>query len=1098
MTRTSQKSTTAKRSWPRRIVRFVLWTMAVLFIVLVLLVVGLTLYLTPQRIESIAETQASAILQQKLSFTNAHFNIFNGFVFEDIYLSPPDSGVQTMLPVHSASAKQVALRYSLRKILKRQFLISSAVIDSPQVYVLMKPASSAPQLPVEDTAVEPDSVRPEEPIAPTTLPHSFIAIALDKFRLKNAGFTVDVQDSLQQQHIYLSDVSISLDDVSAPRGDLVAQDSLLQARFQLLCRNSQCVFEQKSSAQNIRFAAELDAQLDVDVDGLSSIELDGFGELTKIFVDLDEQFSMSPAQFSAPLRAEFSGYVNAKDGAARLEPVSFKVDNQPWITLSITADSVLALPYLSVAITESRIPIQQLVNLAEPFIPADVLPSIYLHNSKSHLSLAGTTVSGYLPDDKGHELNCYATMVLQEFGATLNKGEHFLKNFNFKTELSAKVGLTSVTEPKASVSASYDSVFITTADGQKVFSGHALARVQTELSSDFFPTLVKSDFSMSNLLGSEIHGDVLLTSNGGLGGLDGGGKFELKNIDISPFTQKQILSRVSLDADFKLKSLDDIVLQAAVSTDSITLVQEFDRIVFNPINLTAEFKGATDTLFQNFAIRSLTANVNKFVTAELTGKGALAPAMQIDLNHLFASLDFAAALAWLPDKIKAPMADVQVAGKATLNSDAHLRIQDADTTYHGGLLVKTSGLNVNYQNGLAQVTDIAVDINGRIDSNASTELGIGVDIAKVSSNQLPDKVFRENKLRLLFSMPDFSTVRIDSGYLRLPDLKTIGKIGGLVELVNNVPLITANIELSQNAADTISLLPDMYYIGQNDIKLNVLADSLVATITANIRTTDLSVSLPQDIRVDKINANLSLAQDIDLKKGALIISPGAVVHTPSDGLIDYRLHRDYYFQPDKNPSVIDIRRAVVGEYRVENIHADAYIGAGAVEIPFFALDVYGGNIGGSFSLISDTEDILQSRYRLSAHISDINSALLLPTLEGSAKGLIKAHTELSGAGLDLARGIELNGYFNITQIEAKVASNLLTLLDPEGKDRAIGFTKLVMQYGYKPRLMTFDIQHGFCYPAIYFTQPWYNPVRLSGGSIEFARIPIASLLEMNQ
>ena len=178
--------------------------------------------------------------------------------------------------------------------------------------------------------------------------------------------------------------------------------------------------------------------------------------------------------------------------------------------------------------------------------------------------------------------------------------------------------------------------------------------------------------------------------------------------------------------------------------------------------------------------------------------------------------------------------------------------------------------------------------------------------------------------------------------------------------------------------------------------------------------------------------------------------------------------------------------------------ADAAYLAGAVEIPFFALDVYGGNIGGSFSLISDINDILQSSFKLSAHISDINSGLLLPSLDGSTQGLIKAHTEISGKGLDPTKSIELDGYFNITQIEAKVASNLLSLLDPEGKDRAIGFTKLVMRYGYKPRLMTFDLQHGFCYPAIFITQPWYNPIRLSGGSIEFARIPLASLFAMNQ
>ncbi len=1097
-----KKSTATKRSWPRRILRVALWTMAAIFILLILVILGLTLYLTPQRIESIAEQQAGSILRQDLTFTNAHFNIFNGFVFENIVLSPPDSAAQPLLPVHSASAKQVALRYSLRKILKRQVIISSAVIDSPQVYVVMEPVESPPQQPQEEPVFQESTETESEASAPqhetTTLPHSFIALELDNFRLKNAGFTVDMIDSVQQQHLYLSDLSISLDDVSAPRGDLLAQDSLIQANFQMRCRKAQVQFEQKAPEQNIRFAGELDAKLDVIVDGLSFINIDGFGELNKIFVDVNDQFNMSPNEFSSPLRAEFRGFVNAKSGTAKFEPISFTVDEQPWVSMRVSADSLLTMPYIDLKIEQSRIPVQQLVTMAQPFVPAEVMPAIYLHNSASHLSLTGTHVSGHLPDDEGHSLSCYVSLIMDDFGATLNRGEHFLKNFDIKTEFSALVGLSTVENPAATVTARYDSVFITTADGQKVYSGHAVAGAEARLNSAFFPTLVTGHLSMSNLLGSEIQGNMSVTSNGGLGSIRGDGDFNLNNIDISPFTKKQVLTRVSVDADFNINTFDDIFAQAVVFTDSITLVQNSDKTFFSPIFVNAVFKGAADTLFQKFAIRSLRTELNNFAAAELTGTGSLSSGTRVDVNHIFASVDIDTALAWLPPKLTAPIADVRVTGQATLNSQAHLRITETDTVYHGGLLLKTSNVNIDYQNGITRVTGIEVDVNGNIHSSDTTNLAINIDLTNVESNQLPDKVFRDNKIRFKFSAPNFSTVHVDTGFIHVPDLKTTGKIDGQVQLVNNAPIIDAKIVFTQNAADTISVLPDMFYIGQNDIELDVQADSTIGKITARIRTTDLSVSLPQDIRVDKINANISLAQEIDLKNGALIISPGAVVHTPTDGLIDYRLYRDYYFQPDKNPSSINIRRAIVGDYRVENIHADAYIGAGAVEVPYFAVDVYGGNIGGSFSLLSDIDDLMQSTFKLSAHISDINSGLLLPTLDGSTQGLIKAHTEISGSGLDPNRGIELNGFFNITQIEAKVASNLLTLLDPEGKDRAIGFTKLVMRYGYKPRLMTFDLEHGFCYPAILITQPWYNPIRLSGGSIEFARIPVASLFEMNQ
>ena len=160
------------------------------------------------------------------------------------------------------------------------------------------------------------------------------------------------------------------------------------------------------------------------------------------------------------------------------------------------------------------------------------------------------------------------------------------------------------------------------------------------------------------------------------------------------------------------------------------------------------------------------------------------------------------------------------------------------------------------------------------------------------------------------------------------------------------------------------------------------------------------------------------------------------------------------------------------------------------------IDLYGGNIGGAFSLAANVDDLMDSPYKLSAHFSGINSALLLPTQqEANVGGRITAHAELQGRGFDIEKGIELDGYFHITKIESRVADNLLRSLDPEGKDSGIRSTRLLINRGFKPRLLTFDIRHGYSYPAIYFDQPWYFPVRLSGGGIELGRIPIAFFLQ---
>ena len=191
-----------------------------------------------------------------------------------------------------------------------------------------------------------------------------------------------------------------------------------------------------------------------------------------------------------------------------------------------------------------------------------------------------------------------------------------------------------------------------------------------------------------------------------------------------------------------------------------------------------------------------------------------------------------------------------------------------------------------------------------------------------------------------------------------------------------------------------------------------------------------------------------------------------------------------------------MRKITAAGYVVENANVEAYIGFGRLDVPYMTIDLYGGNIGGSFSLAANAEDLLNSAYNLSAHFSGINSALLLPgQQEMSEQGLITAHAELTGRGFDIERDIDLDGYFYITKIEAKVADNLLRSLDPEGKDSGIRTTRLLINRGFKPKLFSFEIRHGYSYPAVSFDQPWYFPVRLSGGGIELGRIPIAFFLQ---
>ena len=100
----------------------------------------------------------------------------------------------------------------------------------------------------------------------------------------------------------------------------------------------------------------------------------------------------------------------------------------------------------------------------------------------------------------------------------------------------------------------------------------------------------------------------------------------------------------------------------------------------------------------------------------------------------------------------------------------------------------------------------------------------------------------------------------------------------------------------------------------------------------------------------------------------------------------------------------------------------------------------------------------------------------------------------TGIGLDIRRGIDLNGYLYITDIGPRTADNLLRSLDPEGADSGIRNTRFLINHGFKPKLMSFEIKHGYFYPRIDLSQPWYFPAKIRGGKVELNRIPVQLFL----
>ena len=274
-------------------------------------------------------------------------------------------------------------------------------------------------------------------------------------------------------------------------------------------------------------------------------------------------------------------------------------------------------------------------------------------------------------------------------------------------------------------------------------------------------------------------------------------------------------------------------------------------------------------------------------------------------------------------------------------------------------------------------------------------------------------------------------------------------------------------------------------------------DTALLDLYATLKTGDLTVLLPQDTRLEDINADIKIHQRMDLKKGIFLAGEASAISTPSQGAIDYLTYRDYYRNALSDISELSIGKVQAAGYVLDDFTMEAVLGNGRIEIPTFISNIYEGNLGGRLSVNLAGGDLAAAQYNLSAHFSNINSDRLLPGLKRKETlGEINGNARFTGTGLDPTSSLDIGGYFYITKIGPRVADNLLRSLDPEEKDSGIKMTRVLINRGYKPKLVSFNLSHGFFSTTVELSQPWFYPLKLSGSKISLSRQPVQFFLDM--
>ena len=248
----------------------------------------------------------------------------------------------------------------------------------------------------------------------------------------------------------------------------------------------------------------------------------------------------------------------------------------------------------------------------------------------------------------------------------------------------------------------------------------------------------------------------------------------------------------------------------------------------------------------------------------------------------------------------------------------------------------------------------------------------------------------------------------------------------------------------------------------------------------------LNVRQQELVSVRGIGGKIPIQAELDPVKAGLV--PNAR-WKPRPGFL-YESFREYYRGATREVDNFRIRRIEAAGYTVRDVSMDIRLAGGILEVPRFSLNLLEGNIGGSLWLNPGTGVPDSITYSIQCQASSINAAAMLaPGVKKKEETELNASLSFTGRGVDIKKGIDLDGYFYITQIGPKFASTLLKGMDAAGSDRNIRMTRRLLDAGWKPKLFSFELRHGYVYPSLSLSQPWFSPVRLPP-RVEYGRLPL--------
>ncbi len=1057
-----------KHSLSKKIARIaVVLFLSFLSLLTVLLIVLRMLY-PPEKLRDMAVRYFEQTFNRQLIVGDVELNLFRGFVFNNIQIPPvADSCLNIDFPIRSLRVERIAVGYNLRQLLSKKFVVRHISIHNPHLELCIQAhASSTPA--AEDTIT-------------SGLPELPLEFDLRKLRINNLDLNAEIDLDTIHNEIGLENIYLSANDVIIPRGEL--EQNLDKIRAELVFKVDNGFFSAKQTADTpeqpgFDVSGTIDLKQQLFVQGAGQQRAETIVELNDLRVLLQRAEQVNRYHISDNIALALDAEGNYASKRASVETMRFSIGGKEWLSMSADFD-FSENPEMSVRLGQSHIAVEQIISLAASVVSDPLLAEI--KKTRGNLVLDHSEMSGHLGNgDNGMDLNFELFLRLEDVELK-RKPDLVLDRLNVDTRFAGKIQADALKNLNTTIHVFYDTLSLALSDTMSLATGACRLNIDADLNENFLPSNARLDFALDNLFGASLRANARAKTPPSQT-LSANADIHLAGLNTARLSQGAAETKADFDLSLDFISRDSITVHALVNTDSIRLAT-LENQMLQPVRFESDLTARADPAFRRIELKHSRFTLNDFLTASANALVNLKTQV-FELSAFELVLQHSPLYQSLPPYIHQQLYDFSVDGQTTVHCSGRMGFDDETPAYRATAKARIENTDIRYPSESIELNNLQLDLNAVVESGKINTAEMVLRCDSMLFGALRRFPYVNNRLSMLVESSDFKEFSVRNGAIKLADIAE----GDFTAKADSRPHLDAEVRIRQIAGDSLEIVDNILVQGEAALEAVVAADTALADLTLFVHLDDYSVYPGDSLTIHHINSDIRLHQQYDLTRQRLIARDSYAILTPSEGLLDYLLVKEYY---SNQLSTLTIDSVKVIGYKMSDLNLKIDAGEGFLEIPYFSTALYGGSLAGRVSL-DLAEGILEhASWRVSSHFSNINSGLLLSQRKGKQeKSTLNGNLEVFGNGMDPEKEIEIGGHFYITRVGPQVVNNILQSLDPRGEDANVSLSQRLLSWGFQPDVLTFDIRHRYLRPVIAFKQPWYFPIRLSGGKIELARVPV--------